>query len=844
MTGPRSPQFVGREGELQGLTELLAPGGPRLITLLGQGGIGKTTLATELLRRYQRPGSDRVRWVRLARLEAGSDAEAVAEEIVRAVAPTDMTGRRAEDCLVDAFAALGSPHPVLVLDNCEHVLNSVAQLVVGLLTTIPEVTVLATSREPIGWADERLVPVQPLTNDHALELFRRRAELTGRPVPDDPVDLEFAARICRHVDNNPLFIRLAAARLRYRPAAELLRDLTGDGSDAWMRWSSGVRAGDEERHRSAGDVIAWSYSLCSAPERLLLDRMSVFAAGFDPGDDEIRCGGVEYTAISAVCADVVLPEPMIDATLRRLVERSLVSTRMTATSVCYFLPESVRVFARARLRARPVGPQTLSEARLLARHRRHFRDKVVAGRAMWYSSDELQWLNWVRAAWDDVLQAVETSLTDPVEAVVGLEILTVVMALRVAFLTGANRAVTGLTERALAAVGDEDPALSHLRISAKALIGWTALWQGRFDYTDRLLDECAAECLTDPVLCRQWREHTDTDIGLPPEMEFCWGLELFLIHQDLRSIDVLSRAAVKFKAAGDRGGRQRSELFGVLAAASLAPPETAERMVRGHLDDAASTDAHWAVAWAEFAVLVAAVRRGDPGDAVRRGREAVAGHLEHGDTWTASWIIHYSTVGLAAMLRHRIETGTRPADLVADALEIAYLQGGNSALHRSMGIASDRVPLVISGSQDAQAAATAVLGPQRYADAVLRGNRLRPAENELQRYFLGRLSINERDDAERRGSYWEELSPAERDIALLVAAGWTNSAIATRRGTSVRTVDAQVATIRRKLAVADRSAVIDRIPAELRDRVLEVLEDTMIRRRRGTPRRAPGNSVN
>lgn len=96
---------------------------------------------------------------------------------------------------------------------------------------------------------------------------------------------------------------------------------------------------------------------------------------------------------------------------------------------------------------------------------------------------------------------------------------------------------------------------------------------------------------------------------------------------------------------------------------------------------------------------------------------------------------------------------------------------------------------------------------------------MRPQDDELQRYFLGRLEIVEDADAGPDDARWQELSPAERDIAILVAAGWTNSAVAVRRGTSVRTVDAQVATIRRKLAAADRSAIIHRIPGELRDRV-------------------------
>ncbi|MEU6564591.1 ATP-binding protein [Nocardia nova] len=818
MTAPAVSQFVGRAKELRHIAQLLEPGGPRLITLLGPGGIGKTTLATEALRHSHRTGRDQVLWVRLARLEAGAGVDEVAEQIVRAVAPADLTGRRAADCLADAFTAFGTRRPIVVLDNCEHVLASAARIVVELLTSIPEVVVVATSREPIGWTDERLVPVQPLTGDHALELFLRRAELTGRAVPGDPAELEIAAGICRHVDNNPLFIRLAAARLRYRPAAELLRDLTGDGSDARMRWSSTVRAGGEARHRTVGDVIAWSYGLCAESERLLLDRLSVFAAGFDPGDDDIHCGGVEFSAIAAVCADAALPEPVLAAALQRLVERSLVSTRMTATAVYYFLPESVRVFARTCLRARrPDGPGALTEPRLLARHRRYFRDKVVAGRAIWYGPDELQWIIWARASWDDVVLAVETGLGDPAEAVLGLEIVTAAMALRVPFFTGSSRAITGLGESALALIGD-DPAHTALRTEAKALIGWVALWQGRFDYTARLLDECAAEYLTDATLRAHWRDYTATDIGLPPEVEFTWGLELFLIHLDLRSLDVLARARDKFAAAGDRGGRQRSELFHVLAAASMGPPETAEREIRRHRDDATKSDALWAVSWAEVARIIAESRYGDPEVAVRRGREGVAQHLERGDTWTAGWIIHFCTVALATILTRRAESGGRAADLEAAAREIAHLQGGTAALHRSMGIASDRVALVISGSQAARTAAVAVLGTQRYEAAVRRGTRLRPEAQELARYFLGRLAIPEPPgDHDEQG--WRELSPAERDIAILVAAGWTNSAVAVRRGTSVRTVDAQVATLRRKLAAPDRSAIISRIPPELRDRV-------------------------
>ncbi|MGH8881020.1 MAG: response regulator transcription factor, partial [Stackebrandtia sp.] len=428
------------------------------------------------------------------------------------------------------------------------------------------------------------------------------------------------------------------------------------------------------------------------------------------------------------------------------------------------------------------------------------------------------WIGWIRSSWDDVLLAIETGLDDAGEAVIGLEIATVVLALRIQFITGANRAVAGLTERALTVIGD-DPAQSRLRVRAKAMVGWISLWQGNIGYTEQLLDECVAECLPDPVLRRHWREHTATDIGLPVQVEFTWGLELFLIHSDPRSIDVLSRARDKFAAVGDRGGTQRSEAFTVLAAATLAEPVQAEQLVRGHLGDGARAAAGFAESWAEVAMLILTIRKGEPGTAVRHGRSEMATHLDNGETWAASWVIHYCASALAAILTRRLESGESPRHLVAAAREIAYLQGGNATLHRSMGIVSERVPLVAAGSQISRRAATAVLGQRRYDEAVQRGAQLSPERYELLHYFQGTLTMPAVGTVEAKDSLWQGLSAAERDIAILVAAGWTNSAVATRRGTSVRTVDAQVASIRRKLDAADRSAVVHRIPEELRDLV-------------------------
>lgn len=256
--------FVGRGPELDRISTLLL-GSARLITLVGSGGIGKTRLATEAVGRFRKAKPISVHWVRLARLSKGSGKAAVAEEVAAAVAGADFSDRSAWDAIVDTLTGPGpagnSVPTVLVMDNCEHVLEEVGRFIADLLEAVAGLTVVATSREAIGWVDEHVVVVPPLTRQQALALFRQRAELTGHSISDRE-QLATARLICRHVHNHPLYIRLAAARLLRQPLAMILHELSGEAADKRMRWSHGPRLGAEPRHRGSAMSLP-GHTICA-----------------------------------------------------------------------------------------------------------------------------------------------------------------------------------------------------------------------------------------------------------------------------------------------------------------------------------------------------------------------------------------------------------------------------------------------------------------------------------------------------------------------------------------------------------------------------------------------------
>ncbi|MFI0192616.1 BTAD domain-containing putative transcriptional regulator [Streptomyces sp. NPDC017082] len=329
----RLTSFVGRESDLRTIAADLA--GARLVTLLGPGGAGKTRLSQEAAEAVRHTVRDGV-W--LAELAPVDDPDAVPQAVLTAIGARETVLHGAG---VESMRAVGDRHGdplerlvehcarrrmLLVLDNCEHVVDAAARLTETLLARCPELTVLATSREPLGVPGEVVRPVEPLPEPVALRLFAERgaAARPGFRTEDDP---EACAEICRRLDGLPLAIELAAARLRMLTP----RQIAGRLDDRFRLLTSGSRT-VLPRQQTLRAVVDWSWDLLDAGERDVLARLSVFA------------GGCDLAAAEAVCGPAAL-----DA-LGSLVDKSLVVAAPAAVGgMRYRLLETVAEYAAERL---------------------------------------------------------------------------------------------------------------------------------------------------------------------------------------------------------------------------------------------------------------------------------------------------------------------------------------------------------------------------------------------------------------------------------------------------------------------------------------------------------------
>ena len=334
--------FVGRDAEIREVRRILAHN--RLVTLTGTGGAGKTRLAFQVAAQLAREFCDGVSWVDLAPV---TDPHLVPVTVARALGLADQPGHSTFDT-VTSF--IGDRRILLVLDNCEHLLDGCAPRIVGLLGICTGLTMLATSREPIGVPGEVTWRVPSLSlADEAIELFTDRAR---RVRPDFALSDDNSAavrEICRRLDGMPLAIELAAARVRALSPNDILdglqdrfRLLTGGGRTAVRRQQT-LRASED-----------WSHELLSESERILFRRLAVFLGGFD------------LEAAQAVGATGALDRDQVLEHLTMLVDKSLAMAETHGPRMRYGLLETVRAYALEKL------AESGEENAVRARHRDHY----------------------------------------------------------------------------------------------------------------------------------------------------------------------------------------------------------------------------------------------------------------------------------------------------------------------------------------------------------------------------------------------------------------------------------------------------------------------------------------
>ncbi|GAB3969035.1 BTAD domain-containing putative transcriptional regulator [Actinoallomurus acanthiterrae] len=333
--------FIGRDDDLARIDTLLATG--RLVTVLGPGGAGKTRLAVEAARRHRHEFRDGAWMIDLASVtEPAKVGAAVLAGIGLRGARFESRMRFEGDEMDVLVGRLGGRESLLVVDNCEHLIDAVAHLVVALLSRCSGLRVLATSREPLAVDGEALVPLGPLAlpgpddgvgqarRAASVRLFAERAVAVRPGFDVDETTLPEVRRVVRGLDGMPLALELAAARLRTLSLPELADGL----SDRFRLLTTGSRTA-LPRHRTLRAVIAWSWELLSEHERTVAERVSVLP------------GGVTAASATAVCAGTAVPAAEIPELLAGLVDRSLL--QLAPDPGRYRMLETLREYGADRL---------------------------------------------------------------------------------------------------------------------------------------------------------------------------------------------------------------------------------------------------------------------------------------------------------------------------------------------------------------------------------------------------------------------------------------------------------------------------------------------------------------
>ncbi|WP_406509449.1 ATP-binding protein [Streptomyces sp. NBC_00212] len=618
-------RFVGRDRELDRLDRLL--GEARMVTVTGVGGVGKTRIAL----RAAAAAAEQERYcdgVRLIELSALNDPGLLDHAVVEALGLTDHTARPPRRLLLDHLA---DRQPLLVIDGFEQLVDSCAELLRELLRACPGLRVLAAGRLPLRIDGEQVFTLAPMYDEDALRLFTERA--AGGRAGERPAEGHeaAAAELCRRLDGIPLALELAAGQLGTLSVEQLLHRL-----DDRFRLLTGGGRGALPRHRTLRTTIGWSHELCTAAQRLLWARLSVFAGAFD------------LEAVEYICVGPDLPPAEVLDVLGELLDQSVVTREGGPFGIRYRLLDTVREYGGEWLAA------TGDADRLHRRHRDWYLGLATWCELDWFSPRQAEVAARVESELPNLRAAMEFSLGSPEDA----HLAQYLAATLWFYWAGCGRLAEG--RHWLAQVLDAESGHDSSRLKALWVLGHVAVLQGDAVAAIAALQECReeAELCGDPVAAAYAAHRTGC---------------LALVTDDMPRAEELPREAL---AGYDEVGELNSNVL-------MGQVEMAMAVgFRGRLEEAVSVceqvveicedhGERWARAYALYVLAYAAWYGGDPERAQGLLRETLAvNHAFHDLVGTVL------TLEMLAL----VEVGT------GDPAEAAVLQGAAERIWPSVGL--------------------------------------------------------------------------------------------------------------------------------------------------------------
>lgn len=746
--------FVGRRDEVAEIRRLLSVS--RLVTLTGIGGVGKTRLAMCVASKVVRAFPDGV-WV--AELASLQDPGLLAQSVADALGLHDQSGRDPIEAVIDHVQHRCL---LLVLDNCEHLVDACAQMV-DVLRAAPDFQILATSRHVLGVLGEhvfvvpplevpptdRPLPLRELLQYQAVVLFEQRAAavLPGFTVTED--NAQTVGRLVHRLDGLPLGVELTAAWLRTLTLSQILNRL----EDRFALLTAGNSAA-LPRQQTLQTLMDWSYGLCSEQERTLWARGSVFWGGFD------------LQAAEAVCSGASLPEQAVVNLVHGLVEKSILIRQQHGDHVRYQLLETVREYGQNRL---VESGELLTMRR---RHRDYYLDLTARAQAQWFGPEQVEWFIRLHLDHMNLRAGLDFCLTELGEVKAGM---TLAVRPRDYWIT-----VGSLSEgrhwlaRLLAADSEE----STVRTGALGTYAFLGIMHGALEEALPVLAEYhdAAQRLHDaPALA--WAEH---------------HLALAALFQGElpRAAALFEEAVVLHRDLGDQGAVAECMYKLAVVVCLLGDLDRALALCQECEAISAVHEESWVRSDTLFVEGFVRWQGGDRFAADALARQAIRLMRPFNDRWGIAMCVELAAWSAAA------DGETRRA---------AHLLGILRSLWETIGGALSVAPFMLEPHRRCEEEVRAALGTKAFDQAIRRGAKLTFDE------ALACVLEEGQPPAEPSTGIDEHqgisLTRREREVADLVAAGMSNKKIAATLVIAQRTAENHVEHVLAKLGFTSRAQI-------------------------------------